>query len=342
MRVLILGGSGLISTETTRCLLEGGHETFALTRGKTPFRVSETAGRKVTPVIGNRDDKDALKRILADVNPEVIIDFFCFQPQQMRDLLASRNRAAKHLIFISTVCALGGPLAEHPAGANTECRPVFDYGQNKKELEQIVLEASAKGVIAGTNFRPSSTDGPGAWLSGNLSCRDGAFFRLLKEKRPVIVCAGGVLCHHGSTRDVGRAVALSVGREVCFGRTYNCVGDECVTQAEWTRRSARGIGISDPNIVEMPADFLCERLKDWKGVGFLKYIWRYHGAFDTSALKRDVPEWRPEVNLAETARLTWEWGEQSGQWKDVLAKPLDIEPEPLCAAYDRARGEFLK
>ena len=336
MRVLILGGSGLISTESTRALLERGHDTFALTRGKTPFRVSETAGRSVTPVVGNRDDKDALKRILADVNPDAVIDYFCFRPQQMRDLLDVRNRGLKHLVFISTVCALGGPLAEHPAGSQTECRPISEYGRNKKELEQIVLEASAKGIVAGTNIRPSSTDGPGAWLSGNLWCRDGTFFKLLKAGRPIIVCAGGVLCHHGSTRDVGRAIAFSVGREACFGRTYNCVGDECVTQAEWTRRSALGIGIANPNIVELPADFLCQRLKDWKGIGFCKDIWRYHGIFDTSPLKRDIPEWRPEQPLAETSRLTWEWGVASGKWAEAERNPIEAEPEALIADYERA------
>ena len=341
MRVLILGGSGLISTEATRALMELGHETFAMTRGTTPFRVAEAGGRTVQPVTGDRGNKEALKRLLDEVNPDAVIDFICYEPQPMHDLVASRNAKLKHIVFVSTVCALGGPLAEHPARSSTECRPVSDYGVKKKEIEEIVRDAHRSGIVAGTIFRPSSTDGPGAWLSGNMWGRDGALFALLKARRPVIVCAGGVLCHHGSTRDVGRAVAFSVGRPACFGKTYQAVGDECVTQTEWIRRTAGGIGAKDSNIVEIDAGWLCDRLSKWKGVGFLKTIWRYHGIFDTSELKRDIPEWRPELTIADNARLTWEWGMQMGKWAEAQARAMEVPPEPLCEAYARAKTQFL-
>jgi nucleoside-diphosphate-sugar epimerase len=325
----------LISTETTRALLELGHDAYALTRGKREFRVADAGGRKVKPVVGDRADKAGLKKILVEVNPEAVIDLICYEPKDMRDLLSIRNRALKHLVFVSTVCALGGELAEHPARATTERRPNSGYGRNKRELEDIVLEATKSGIVAGTNVRPSSTDGAGAWLSGCLWCRHPVLFDVLKKRRPVIVCSGGVLCHHGSTRDVGRALALICGREVTFGKTYHTVGDECITQAEWTRRTAAGIGAPDPDIIEIPAEWLVKRLKDWNGVHFLKDIWRYHGCFDTSELKRDIPEWKPTLNVADNARITWEWGVSSGEWEKAQGAGLktEAEPEALCEEY---------
>ena len=341
MRVLILGGSGLISTETTRAVLELGHDATALTRGKTPFRVTKAAGREVKTVVGERQDAALLRKVLADVNPEAVIDLICYQPQEMRDLLAARNPGLRQIVFVSTVCALGGALAEHPAGARTECRPNSGYGRNKKELEEILSQAHASGDVAATTFRPSSTDGPGAWLSGSIWCRDPMLFRLLKARRPVPVCAD-VLCHHGSTRDVGRALALSAGRAACFGKKYQVVGDECITHAEWTRRSAEGLGIHDPQIVEIPGAWLNEKLSNWKGVGFLRDIWRFHGCFDTSELKRDIPEWRPELTVADNTRLTWQWAKDSGKWAAAQAdfKP-EFEPEPLCEAHARASKAFF-
>jgi nucleoside-diphosphate-sugar epimerase len=341
MRVLMLGGSGLISTETTRALLEAGHETFALTRGQRAFRVSESQGRQVKPVIADRNDKAALKKVLDEVNPEAIIDLICYQPQQMKDLLEVRNRGLKHLVFVSTVCVLGGELVEYPATSQTLRRPLSDYGRNKTILEDMVLEAHRSGSVAGTNFRPSSTDGAGAWLSGSLYSRHPILFDQLKKRRPIIVCSGGVLCHHGSTRDVGRALSLACGREATFGKTYYVVGDECITQAEWTRRSAAGIGAPEPQIVEIPDDWLVKRMsatKGIKGVGFLKDIWRYHGCFDTSELKRDIPEWRPQLKIADNARVTWEWAVASGEWEKAQGAGLkvDTEPETLCEEYAKA------
>jgi hypothetical protein len=149
-----------------------------------------------------------------------------------------------------------------------------------------------------------------------------------------------VLCHHGSTRDVGRVIAFAAGRQVCFGKTYQAVGDECISQAEWTRRSAAAIGVNDPDIVEIDADWLCRKLANWKAVGFLSTIWRYHGIFDTTELKKDIPEWRPELTVADNSRLTWEWGVQSGKWAEAQKMTMEVPPEPLCEAYAKAKAQF--
>ena len=344
MRVLLLGGSGLISTEATRALLELGHETVAMTRGTTPFRVAEAGGRTVRTVTGERGNKESLKRVLDDVNPDAVVDFICYEPQPMRDLIASRNKKLKQIVFVSTVCALGGPLAEHPARSSTECRPNSDYGVKKKGARTDCPRSSPDPDLRRGHDLPAVEHRWArrvAFRQLYRGTRRRALFSLLKARRPVIVCAGGVLCHHGSTRDVGRAVAFSVGRPACFGKTYQAVGDECVTQAEWTRRTAAGIGAKDTNIVEIDPDWLCSRLAKWKGVGFLQSIWRYHGVFDTSELKRDIPEWRPELTIADNARLTWEWGVHAGKWAEAQAKPMEIPPEPLCEAYSRAKTQFL-
>lgn len=344
MRVLILGGSGLISTEAARACLELGHETYAMTRGRQLFRVRVVGHRVLKVVTGDRANREEMQRILEEVNPEAIIDCICYKPQDMRDLLSVRNSALKQIVFVSTVCVLGGPLAEHPATAKTACRPISPYGVNKAEIEGIVREFHHSGVVAGTIFRPSSTDGPGAWLSGNLWGRDGLLFALLLAGRPVIVCAGGVLCQHGSSRDVGRALALSLGRETCYGKTYQVVGYECIAQAEFVRRTAQGIGARAPDIVEIPADWLCEKLKDWKHVGFVRDIWRFHGCFDITRLRRDIPDWHATMSVAHNARATWEWGRDSGKWSELNAGGVfhtDLEPEPLCEAYAKARSGFL-
>ena len=95
MRTLILGGSGLISTETARACMELGHETIALTRGKTPFRVMDAAGRSLMAVVADRKDKVALKKVISEIRPEAIIDLICYEKQDMEDLIAMRNSALK-------------------------------------------------------------------------------------------------------------------------------------------------------------------------------------------------------------------------------------------------------
>ena len=347
MRVLIIGGSGLISTETARALLELGHDTTAVTRGQKAFRVESSKGARLKTVVADRQNSDALRRVADAVDPEVIIDQICYQPREMGELLRVRSHGLKQIVLVSTVCAFGGRLVEHPARAGTERRPISEYGRRKREIEDMLLEANRSGYVAGTIMRPSSTDGPGAFLSGNLWGRDATLFTLLKANRPIIVCAGGVLCQHGSAHDVGRAIALAAGRPKCYGKAYQAVGDECVTQGEWTRRTALALDCKEPNVFPIDSAWLCEKLKNWPRAGFLRDIWRYHCIFDNGELKRDIPEWRPEVAIADNARLTWEWAQESGAWAQAQAQSpagfkTDLEPEALCEAYAKAKAKFLE
>ncbi len=77
MKVVILGGTGLLSSAITEKCLEEGYNVIHFNRGKTKLKYD------VETIYGNRYEKNELAKILS-VKPDVIIDMLCFNEEDAR------------------------------------------------------------------------------------------------------------------------------------------------------------------------------------------------------------------------------------------------------------------
>ena len=77
MRVLIVGGTGLISTAITRVLVARGDAVTLYNRGQTDADIPEG----YDPIIGNRKDYAAFEAQMAEAgNFDAVIDMIGFVP----------------------------------------------------------------------------------------------------------------------------------------------------------------------------------------------------------------------------------------------------------------------
>ncbi len=108
MKVLIIGGTGLISTPLTRFLLERGDDVTLYNRGQRPSRLD----RQVPTIVGDRRDFAAFEAQLAQAGPfDCVIDMICYRPDEAEsDVRACRGRTG-HLIVCSTVDVYRKPAA---------------------------------------------------------------------------------------------------------------------------------------------------------------------------------------------------------------------------------------
>ena len=95
MRVLFIGGTGIISTACTKLAVERGIEVTLLTRGHRP----PPAG--VRTIAGDIDTVD-----LAGEHFDSVVDWIAFTPDQIeRDLRLFGNGRTKQFVFISSASA---------------------------------------------------------------------------------------------------------------------------------------------------------------------------------------------------------------------------------------------
>jgi nucleoside-diphosphate-sugar epimerase len=334
MNVLIIGGTGLISTGIVKALEERGAAITVFNRGRTDNRL----GGGVRHLVGDRQDLPAFERAMAAAGSwDVVIDMICFRPAEAASALRAFAGHCGHFIFCSTVCTYGNTQTIVPTVETTPKAPHSSYGRDKLACEQLFLRAHAEGKMPVTIIRPSHTYGPGGGIINNLGT-DSAFLARLRQGRPIIVSGDGHgLWQSAYSDDVGRGFAYAAAKSLCFGQAYNAVADETVTWDQYIQRTAAAIGAPLPRLVHLPTDLLLA--VDRARYVALEEIFRFHGVYSNAKLKRDVPEFRLTTSFEEGVRRTVGWIDRH---RPVPALAGDTMEDRLIAAWDRFVPETVK
>jgi nucleoside-diphosphate-sugar epimerase len=260
----------------------------------------------------------------------------CFSPQQAEASVRAFGARCEHFIFCSTVCTYGVKV---PPGVLVDesfpQEPISDYGRNKVACEQIFRRADESGKFNATIVRPSSTYGPGSPLIDQLEFDPVAWDRI--ERGQPVLCAGDGLGLWQSTHrdDVGKLFAHAAMNRNTFGQSYNATSDQVFTWRDYYRDVASVIG-QRAGVIFMPAEWIAKH--DPQRFGLLREITQYHGAYSSAAAKRDVPEFRCEIDFVDgadqtladaRARNAWKRSEGDALYEQMIKRALDAGVEPV-------------
>jgi nucleoside-diphosphate-sugar epimerase len=293
MKVLILGGTGLISSGITRACQALGYQVAHLNRG------SQSAPVGVETIVGDRYSAADLRRARR-FQPDVVIDMLAFTAPDAELVVATFGGSVQQVICCSTCCVYdihsgGAPFREDsPLGSH------WHYGLNKQRCEEIYLKAHADGAFNCTIFRPAHVYGPNFFIH-QLGFDGALLINRIAHELPVLVFAGGrqlwQACHHD---DAGSAFAYACLRRCCYGQVYNLVYRELLSWRKCYERIAAML--SKPlKLMSLEADALPE-LSDNE---FLLNISRYSFAADPARLYADIPEFRQQHSYEDGARSFW-------------------------------------
>lgn len=334
MNVLIIGGTGLISTGIVKHLREREATITMFNRGQ---RENTTGDGSIEIITGDRNDPEALAKCTAGGRQwDVVIDMICFRPDQARAAVDVFGGETKQFIFCSTVCTYGVKIPPNVLVDETfPQEPISQYGRDKVACEKVFLEAHQNGEFKTTIIRPSHTYGPGNPLIDNLEANSVAWDRI--EKGRPILCAGDGLGLWVSTYrdDVGKLFAYACLNEKTFGQAYNATRDQQFTWRDYIRQVAGVLG-KPAQVLFMPADWITAH--DPGRFGLLREITAFHGPYSSEKAKRDVPEFRCEVDFPEGAKKTLDDVRRRGAWRNsdndavyeqMVEKALSIGVKPV-------------
>ena len=107
MKILLIGGTGTISSAITRQLAESGHELWLLNRGNRKAEVPAS----VKQVICDINDETTVLQKIGDTRFDAVCEFIGFVTAQVeRDIRLFRNRTEQY-IYISSASAYNKPAA---------------------------------------------------------------------------------------------------------------------------------------------------------------------------------------------------------------------------------------
>lgn len=154
MRILLIGGTGTISSAITRQLAAGTDELWLLNRGN---HKSETPNNVKQVIADISNESDVLSQ-LGDMQFDAVCEFIGFLPSQVeRDIRLFKGRTRQY-VYISSASAYNKPAASHIITEGTAlANPYWEYSRNKIACEEQLLREYRENGFPITIVRPSHT-----------------------------------------------------------------------------------------------------------------------------------------------------------------------------------------
>jgi nucleoside-diphosphate-sugar epimerase len=310
MKVLMVGGTGIISSAVSDLLLHRGHELTLLNRGASVRPVP--TGAEV--VHADIRDPASVRRALGDRRFDSVVDWLSFVPSQVETSLDLFGDRTGQYVFISSASAYRKPPVALPVvESNLLHNPFWEYSRNKIACEELLVDRFRTRGTPVTIVRPSHTyDKTLLPMDGGWTVVD----RMLKGKQ-VIVHGDGTslwtLTHH---RDFAKGLVGLLGHPYALGEAFHITGDEWLTWNEIFRLTAQAAGV-EAKVVHVPSDLIAKVDPDW-GAGLLGD--KAHSMmFDNSKVRRLVPDFACPIPFAQGIKevLAWYRADPKRQTVDV-------------------------
>jgi nucleoside-diphosphate-sugar epimerase len=311
MKVLFVGGTGVLSSACARLALERGNDVTFLCRGKTA-RHPVPSGAKV--LHADARDLQAARGALGDLRFDVAVQWVGFVPAHIEvDIELFRGRVRQY-VFISSASAYQKPPMRLPITESTPLHnPFWQYSRDKIACEERLVHAYRSEGFPATIVRPSHTYDPGLLpVHGGWTVID-----RMRRGLPVVVHGDGAslwtLTHHD---DFARGFVGLLGRGEAVGDAFHITSDEALTWDRIHEILAEAAG-ARPDLVHVPSDTIAAFDADW-GAGLLGD--KAHSTlFDNTKIKRLVPDFRALIPYAEGGRRQIAWYDEDPKRRVVDA-----------------------
>jgi nucleoside-diphosphate-sugar epimerase len=314
MRVLFVGGTGIISSACAPLAVERGIELYLLNRGASTRGVP--AGARV--LHADARDPASVRAALGDLSFDAVVDWIAFTPEHVEADLALFRGRTRQLVFISSASAYQTPPAHLPVTESTPlANPYWQYSRDKIACEERLLRAWRDEGFPVTVVRPSHTyDARTLPFDAGWTVVD-----RMRRGRPVVVHGDGTslwtLTHH---RDFAVGLVGLLGHEGAVGHAFHITSDELLTWNQIHEIVGRAAGVR-PTLVHVPSRRIAAAHADW-GASLLGD--KAHSMiFDNAKIRRFVPDFRPSIPFARGA-------EEIVAWYDA-----DPSRRVVDATYDR-------
>jgi nucleoside-diphosphate-sugar epimerase len=329
MKILFIGGTGIISTACTELALARGLDVTLLNRSKrTPIAGARTLTADIS-------DPAAAARALASGTWDSVVDFIAFTPAEIESRLALFRGKTAQFVFISSASAYQKPLTDQLITESTPLsNPLWEYSRNKIACEERLIRAYREERFPATIIRPSLTYGDVCIpLAVNSWLKSYTAVDRMRRGLPVIVPGDGLslwTITHNS--DFAKGLVGLLGHTGSIGHAFHITSEEAPTWNQIYAMTAEAAGVPSPKLVHIASDFIAACIPT--AVGSLLGDKSHTAIFDNSKIRRFVPGYAATLRYSEGIRRTIAWFDA-----DASRRQLDVaasaEWDRLIGAYER-------
>jgi nucleoside-diphosphate-sugar epimerase len=326
MKVLFIGGTGIISSACSRLAVARGMTLYHLRRGKTSRPVPDG----IEVLRGDIRDPESARRALGDLRFDAVVDWIAFTPEHIEtDLELFRGRTHQY-VFISSASAYQTPPASLPVTESTPLdNPVWAYSRDKIACEERLLRAYREDGFPFTIVRPSHT-----YDRTLFPCHGGytVIDRMRRGKKVVVHGDGSSLWTVTHHEDFAKGLVGLLGHSRALAEAVHITSDEWLTWDQIHHLLARAAG-TRADIVHVPSEVIARFDPEW-GPSLLGD--KTHSMiFDNTKIKRLVPGYAATIPFSRGAEEIMAYHDADPARRTVDAK-LDALTDRLVALAEKA------
>jgi len=321
MKILFIGGTGIISTAISKLVIQSGHDLYLLNRGNRNSVLPAGAHELIADI----DDESTVAGLIKNLEFDCVVDFIAFVPKQLERDYRLFSGKTSQFIFISSASVYQKPLSDYRITEATPLsNPYWQYSRNKIDCEEYLMKLYREEGFPVTIVRPSYTyDERKVPLAVHGSKGNWSVVKRIIEGKPVIIQGDGTslwtMTHNsdfakgfigliGNIRALGEAVHITSDEVLTWNQIYQCI-------AKAVNRPLKAVHVSSDFLAAAgPYDFKGGLLGD-KAVS---------SVFDNTKLKRLVPGFVATKRFDEGIKETIDY---------ILAHPEYQQEDPEFDAW---------
>ena len=297
MKVLFIGGTGIISTAVSKEAVERGIDLYVLNRGNR----NDTLPEGVTILTGDIYNEEQMNHVLQGQYFDAIVQWIAFTVEHVERDVRLFQEHTKQYVFISSASAYQKPIPFLPVTENVPLdNPYWTYSKNKQLCEEYLLGAQTRNFKV-TIIRPSHTYN-NKMLVSQLHSHSHPYTMLnrMKQGKPVIIPDKGMqLWTLTYNADFAKGFVDILGNIKTYGKYYHLTSDKVYTWERIHELIANALGV-EMNVVYIPWDTIFEHFPEFQPE--ILGDKQKSLVFDNKKIRKVAPNWTSETDYGDIVK----------------------------------------
>lgn len=331
MNILLIGGTGVLSSAVTEVAKRKGIRITMINRG------SRKIPEGVELIKANCFDYEYVRKCLTGRKFDAIIDFLCYSDQQTTNSFNLYKDFTKQYFFISSCAVYDTRLGEICQEDSPKVLPMWSYSVEKWDSEQNLKKLAEASDVYYTIIRPCVTYGD-TRIPYGISPQYGYHWTLVARiltGKPIIRWNGGVnRCNMTRVEDFAVGVVGLIGNPKAYNEAFNICGDETPTFNDVLDAMAEYLG-KKPVLFDLTSEEYAREIPNRNGE--LLGGRSIDAINSNKKIKDAVPDFKQIISLKEGVRMTLD-AYKSQDYQKGIDWNFDADTDRIISKYCKQKS----
>jgi nucleoside-diphosphate-sugar epimerase len=302
LRVLYIGGTGIISASCVRRSVAEGMEVFVLNRG---VNAKERAlPEAVKCLVADHSVRGSVAAAIADLRFDAVVNFQVFDSEGALAAIEAYRGKTSHYIHISTASLYRKPILQVPIVESNLRRNAFvKYSRDKIEAEDRFMDAFLGDGFPITIVRPTHTyDETNPPLPGDWTILE----RMERGAEIVVPGDGTSLWTLTHAADFAQGLVGLIANPRALGEAFHITSDDLYTWDQIYAIIGAALGV-EVKLVHVPSELILVGAPDWFWSELIIGDLAHSAIFDNTKIRQYVPGYQPRISFYRAIHSIVDW-----------------------------------